>query len=273
MARLRAPDGCPWDREQDTRSLLPYLLEESCEFIDAAQAGNIPHMAEELGDVLLQVVFHSQVASEQNQFAIEDVVHGISEKMVRRHPHVFAEAEAETSSDVLRQWEKIKATEGGSHAGVQSAMDKVARSLPSLARAQEMQRRAAKLGFDWSDVAPVLDKVREEFDELAVEGEALSKAHALPDDAKAAAMSEAADKAEDELGDLLFAMVNLARHWGLNAELALNRASAKFERRFRQVEALAAGRDMKTMGLEALDGLWDQVKATEKRAIKAGSDC
>lgn len=265
MARLRAPDGCPWDREQDTRTLLPFLIEESCEFIDAAQAGNVPHMAEELGDVLLQVVFHSQVTVEQGLFGIDDVIHGISEKMVRRHPHVFGETTAETSADVLREWEKIKATEGGSHAVAQSAMDKVARSLPSLARAQEMQRRAAKVGFDWSDVSPVLDKVREEFEELAVEGKALAAAQALPEAERTSEMRAAADKAEDELGDLMFALVNLARHWGLNAELALSRASGKFDRRFRQVECLAAGQDMKVMGLEALDKLWDEVKAEEKR--------
>lgn len=246
MSQLRGPGGCPWDREQDTRSLLPYLLEESCEFIDAAQAGNVPHMAEELGDVLLQVVFHSQVAQEQGLFGVDDVVHGIAEKMIRRHPHVFGEGVADTSSAVLQQWEKIKATEKGAPPASASAMDKVARSLPSLARAQEMQRRAAKVGFDWDQVEPVLDKVREEFEELAAEKTASS------------------ERIEEELGDLLFSLVNLARHWELNAELALNRASAKFERRFRKVEELAAGQDMKTLGLSALDALWDQVKAQEK---------
>ncbi len=271
MRRLRAPDGCPWDREQDIRSLLPYLIEESCEYIDAAQAGNVPHMAEELGDVLLQVVFHSQVASEEGFFGIDEVVQGISEKMVRRHPHVFGEASAATSSDVLRQWEKIKAGEGKPEHS--SAMDKVSRSLPSLARAQEMQRRAAKVGFDWSEVDPVLDKVREEFEELAQESRSLQEAHALPDDAKAGAVAAVADRLEDELGDLMFALVNLARHWGLNAELALSRASNKFDRRFRGVESLAAGRDMKSMGLEALDALWDQVKAAERAKVRESADC
>lgn len=267
MARLRSPNGCPWDREQDTNSLLPFLLEEACEFIDAAQARNVPHMAEELGDILLQVVFHCQVATEKGQFGIADVVHGISEKMIRRHPHVFSDGQAETSSDVLREWEKIKSTEKG-HAQPQSAMDKVARSLPSLARAQEMQRRAAKVGFDWGAVGPVIEKVREEFEELAVETRAVEQAQTLDEPERTPALASARLQVEDELGDLLFSVVNLARHWGVNAELALNRASAKFDRRFRQVEQLAAGQDMKSMGLPALDALWDQVKAKEKQGLE-----
>lgn len=263
MARLRAPDGCPWDREQDIRSLLPYLIEESCEYIDAAQADDVPHMAEELGDVLLQVVFHSQIASEQGRFTLDDVIHGISDKMVRRHPHVFGEASAETSSDVLRQWEKIKAGEKNNHQ-VASAMDKVSKSLPALAKAQEMQRRAAKIGFDWNDVAPVIAKVHEEFDELAVEGQALASA-------QDAAAGAARLRLEEEFGDVLFSLVNLARHWGLNAETAMLQACSKFDRRFRQVENLAAGQDMSQMGLAALDALWDKVKVAEKQA-KAQSE-
>lgn len=255
MERLRAPGGCPWDREQDTRSLLPYLIEESCEFIDAAQTNDKVHMCEELGDVLLQVVFHAEVARGQGDFTIDDVVQDISEKMIRRHPHVFGDAEVANSSAVLTQWERIKASEKNNAGSAgKSAMDKVSKSLPTLARAQEMQRRAAKVGFDWGDKAPVFEKVHEEINEFQTEIQAQTE------------KNPNMDRMEDEFGDMLFSMVNLARHCGLNSETALMRANAKFDRRFREVEALAAqkGRDMKTMGLEALDALWNQVKKEEK---------
>lgn len=248
MERLRAPNGCPWDREQTTQSLLPYLIEESCEFIDAAQTGEASHMCEELGDVLLQVVFHSEVCREQGQFTIDDVIRGICEKMVRRHPHVFGEVKAETSEAVLRNWEKIKTAEKKS--APQSAMDKVSKSLPGLARAQEMQRRAAKVGFDWESSAPVLEKIREEWNEMYSELETLQK---NPEDK---------DALEMEFGDVLFSLVNLSRHLGLNAETALMRASAKFDKRFRRVETLALekGKPLQDMTLAEMDELWNLAK-------------
>jgi MazG family protein len=243
MERLRAKDGCPWDREQTTESLLPYLVEESAEYIDAALVADKPHMAEELGDVLLQVVFHAQIAKEQGDFDIEAVVSGICEKMVRRHPHVFGSEQIQTSGAVLKKWEEIKATEKG-HNEIQSQMDKVPKSMPAIARAQELQRRAAKVGFDWKDTAPVAAKVREEFEEFAQE-------------------PEGSPEAEAEFGDILFALVNLARHKGINAELAMKRANAKFDRRFRAVEKLA-GPDIRLKTLEELDAYWTRVKEAEK---------
>lgn len=261
MKRLRSPEGCPWDREQDTRSLLPYLIEESCEFIDAAQANDKVHMCEELGDVLLQVVFHAQVASESEDFTIDHVVQSICEKMVRRHPHVFGDATAADSNAVLREWERIKATEKNNiKMGAESAMDKVSKSLPPLARAQEMQRRAAKVGFDWNREAPVYEKILEELTEFR---------HEMKLDN---AENQNKEKMEEEFGDILFSLVNWSRHVGLNASTALMRSSSKFERRFRQVEELATGQDMKAMGLEKLDALWDQVKAKEKAQCLLSED-
>ena len=159
MARLRSENGCPWDRQQTTHSLLPYLVEESCEFIDAAQDGDKEHMCEELGDVLFQVVFHSQVCKEQGDFTIDDVIQGLCEKMVRRHPHVFGDAKVDTANDVSRRWERIKAQEKNNlkHAG-ESIMDKVSKSMPTLARSQDIIRRVAKVGFDWGEPGPVFDK-------------------------------------------------------------------------------------------------------------------
>ncbi len=248
MERLRAPGGCPWDREQNTQSLLPYLIEESCEFIDAAQTGEAVPMCEELGDVLLQVVFHSEVCREQGQFTIDDVIRGICEKMVRRHPHVFGEVQADTSEAVLRNWEKIKTAE--KKEAPKSAMDKVSKSLPGLARAHEMQRRAAKVGFDWKASAPVLEKVREELNEMCAELETLQKNPA------------GKDALEMEFGDVLFSLVNLSRHLGLNAETALMRSSAKFDKRFRRVETLALekGKPLQDMTLAEMDELWNLAK-------------
>jgi tetrapyrrole methylase family protein / MazG family protein len=250
MKRLRSPDGCPWDKEQNINSLLPYLIEESCEYIDAAQANDKVHMCEELGDVLLQVVFHAQVASEQGDFSISEVIESICEKMIRRHPHVFGDATAEDANAVLRQWERIKASEKNNIGMAEkSAMDKVSKSLPPLARAQELQRRAAKVGFDWNSEAPVFEKVLEEITEFREEMQAEIKNK---------------EKIEEEFGDILFSFVNWARHIGLNASTALMRANSKFDRRFREVEKLAEGQDMKSMGLEKLDALWDQVKKEER---------
>ena len=251
LKRLRAENGCPWDREQDTHSLLPYLVEESSEFIDAAMDGDKAHMCEELGDVLLQVVFHAQVCREQGDFTIDDGVQGICEKMIRRHPHVFGDAQVDTAGEVSRRWEKIKAQETMHlHDAEKSVMDKVSKSMPTLARTQDIIRRVAKVGFDWGEPAPVFDKAQEEFAEFRAEIEKVT-----PENANT-------DRLEDEFGDIMFCLVNVARHSGFNADVALRRANAKFEKRFREVERLAAaqGKQVKDIGLEGLQNLWKQAK-------------
>ena len=255
LKRLRAEDGCPWDRAQDTHTLLPYLVEESSEFIDAALDGDKAHMCEELGDVLLQVVFHAQVMKESGDFNIDDVVQGICEKMIRRHPHVFGDAKVDNSTGVVRQWERIKAQEKNniSMAG-KSAMDKVSKSMPTLARTQDIIRRVAKVGFDWGEAAPVFDKAQEEFAEFRAEMEKVT-----PENANT-------DRLEDEFGDIMFCLVNVARHSGFNADVALRRANAKFEKRFREVERLAReqGKAVSEFGLEGLQQLWKQAKVSAR---------
>jgi len=252
LKRLRAEDGCPWDRAQDTHTLLPYLVEESSEFIDAALDEDKAHMCEELGDVLLQVVFHSQVCKESGDFNIDDVVQGICEKMVRRHPHVFGDAHVDTASDVSRRWEKIKAQEATHRNDAnKSVMDKVSKSMPTLARTQDIIRRVAKVGFDWGEPGPVFDKAQEEFNEFRAEMEKIS-----PEDANI-------DHLEEEFGDIMFSLVNVARHCGFNADVALRRANAKFDKRFREVERLAQGegKPLKDIGLEGLQKLWKKAKS------------
>jgi tetrapyrrole methylase family protein/MazG family protein len=251
--RLRAPDGCPWDREQTHASLRNHLLEEAYEVYDALEAGATPALAGELGDLLLQVVLHAQLAAEAGVFDLTDVWTAIASKIVRRHPHVFGEAEARTASDVNRQWERIKQGEraaaaeaDGGEAPAASALDGISRSLPSLAASQEMQERAAHLGYDWPSIDGVLEKVREEVGEL-VEAE---------DDAHRA----------EELGDLLFVLVNVGRKCGVEVEAALRAANEKFRRRFRHVELAAHARDvaLRDMTFEELDALWDAAKADER---------
>ena len=252
LKRLRAEDGCPWDRAQDTHTLLPYLVEESSEFIDAALDEDKAHMCEELGDVLLQVVFHSQVCKESGDFNIDDVVQGICEKMVRRHPHVFGDAHVDTASDVSRRWEKIKAQEAPHRNDAnKSVMDKVSKSMPTLARTQDIIRRVAKVGFDWGEPGPVFEKAQEEFNEFRAEMEKIS-----PEDANI-------DHLEEEFGDIMFSLVNVARHCGFNADVALRRANAKFDKRFREVERLAQGegKPLKDIGLEGLQKLWKKAKS------------
>ena len=255
VARLRAPDGCPWDREQDHLSLRKFLLEESYEVYDALEHGSTPALAEELGDLLLQVVLHAQYAAEAGVFDMTDVNRAVMNKIVRRHPHVFGDVVADSAADVLRNWEQIKAGEraalaetNGPSAGLASsempeAFAGLSRSLPALAYAQEMQERAASLGYDWPSVDGVLDKVVEEANELA------------------AAVTD--DERREELGDLLLVVVNLARRLGIDSEAALRAASAKFAARFAQVERVAAERDveLRALSIEELDELWQEAKA------------
>jgi len=250
--RLRAPDGCPWDREQTHESLRNHLLEEAYEVYDALEDGATPELAGELGDLLLQVVLHAQLAAEAGVFDMTDVWAAISTKIVRRHPHVFGEAEARTAGDVNRQWERIKAGEraaAADQAGAdapKSALDGISRSLPALAASQEMQERAANLGYDWPSIDGVLDKVREEVGEL-VEAEDL--AHRT-----------------EELGDLLFVLTNVGRKTGIEVEAALRSANDKFRRRFRHVERAAAARGvaLRDCSFEELDAFWDAAKAFER---------
>ncbi len=250
--RLRAPDGCPWDREQTHQSLRNHLLEEAYEVYDALEAGATPELAGELGDLLLQVVLHAQLAAEEGVFDMTDVWTAIATKIVRRHPHVFGESEARTASDVNRQWERIKQGERAAAAdrdgddAPKSALDGISRSLPALAASQEMQERAANLGYDWPSIDGVLDKVSEEVRELA---EAEDQAHRA-----------------EELGDLLFVLVNVGRKTGLEVEGALRSANDKFRRRFRHVERSAAARGvaLRDCSFEELDALWDAAKAFER---------
>jgi tetrapyrrole methylase family protein / MazG family protein len=254
--RLRRPDGCPWDREQTHESLRNHLLEEAYEVYDALGAGSTPALAEELGDLLLQVILHAQLAAEAGVFDYTDVNAAISAKIVRRHPHVFGDAEARTASDVNRQWERIKADERAQAATAgdddapptprKGALDGVSRSLPALAASQEMQERAANIGYEWPSIEGVLDKVHEELAEL--------RAAATP-----------AEQAE-EFGDLLFVLVNVARWEGIEAEAALRSANDKFRRRFASVERQAAEEHvaLKDLDFAALDALWDAAKAEEK---------
>lgn len=253
MARLRDPErGCPWDLEQDFSTIAPYTLEEAHEVADAIARGDMRNLEEELGDLLLQVVFHAQMASEKRLFDFEAVARGISEKLIRRHPHVFpngrldGDTVAIASDEVVANWESIKAAEKAARGEQpQRLLGGVASGLPGLARAEKLQKKAGKVGFDWHDPRAVLAKLREELDEIEAE-------------------LDAADKAaqEDELGDLLFCVVNLARHLELDSEMALKRANAKFERRFGYIEdALAArGLQFADVTLDEMEALWVEAK-------------
>jgi tetrapyrrole methylase family protein/MazG family protein/ATP diphosphatase len=257
MQRLLAPDGCPWDREQDEKSLRRYILEEACEVIDAIDAGDHRLLEEELGDLLLQVVFLSELGRKQRRFGPDDVVRGICEKLVRRHPHVFGDSEVASADDVARQWEDIKARE---KSGPRELLSNVPRSLPPLERARRLSDRAARVGFDWPDAESSRAKVQEELGEL---DEAIARG----------------DKAgvEAELGDLLFALVNFARKHQLDAGAALQRTNDKFVRRFSEVERRvqaehgswprdAQGKPSVGISLEQLDAYWNAVKATESES-------
>jgi ATP diphosphatase len=252
MARLRDPvDGCPWDVQQDFASIAPYTIEEAYEVADAIDRADFLDLREELGDLLLQVVFHAQMASEQGLFDFGDVAHAIADKMRRRHPHVFGEARYANVEEQTRAWEAIKAAERAGRGDAQdaSALAGISHGLPEWKRAAKLQQRAATVGFEWREPGPMLDKLVEEVDEVRAEFESGADA----------------DRLEDELGDVLFVTANLARHAGVDFSRALRRANAKFERRFRRMEALAAmqGRPLAELGLDAQELLWRQAKADE----------
>jgi MazG family protein len=249
--RLRQPDGCPWDREQDHQTLKPFLIEEAYEVYDALDLGAGPDLAEELGDLLLQVVLHAQYAAEEGVFDMSDVQRAVTTKIISRHPHVFGDVTADTPDEVIRNWEQLKAAERTANGrkvrdpDMPDAFKGLSKSLPSLAYADEMQGRAAALGYDWPDLEGVIDKIAEEATELL------------------AATNE--DHRREEYGDLLFVLVNMGRKLGIDPEAALRSASRKFAARFARVERLAEeqGVELKALGLDALDDLWQLAKRQE----------
>ena len=258
MAQLRTPgSGCPWDLEQNFATIAPYTIEEAYEVVDAIARGDLDDLRDELGDLLLQVVFHARMAEEQNAFAFGDVVDAICCKMIRRHPHVFADRDGRlTPSDVKGAWDRINAEEKAERAArrplekpaEKSLLSGVKSGQPALTRAMELQRKAASVGFDWNDPRAVLHKIREEADEI-----------------EAALDRGDAGELADETGDLMFALVNLARHSGVDPETALRGTNAKFERRFGYIErALASqGRTLESASLAEMDALWDKAKTAE----------
>jgi ATP diphosphatase len=260
MAALRTPgSGCPWDLEQDFATIAPYTIEEAYEVADAISRGDLDDLKDELGDLLLQVVFHARMAQEQNAFAFPDVVQAITEKLIRRHPHVFGDKGGMKTAEVNVQWDAIKAEEKAAREsagrapapGRDGALAGVSAGLPALTRALKLQQKAGKVGFDWNDPKAVLAKIREETHEIEAELESGKR-----------------DEIEAEIGDLMFAVVNLARHLNVDTETALRATNLKFERRFAAIEdALAAqGKTPADASLDEMDALWDAAKAAEKKS-------
>ncbi|KAB8305251.1 nucleoside triphosphate pyrophosphohydrolase [Erwinia endophytica] len=250
MKTLRDPErGCPWDREQTFASIAPYTLEETYEVLDAISREDVDDLRGELGDLLFQVVFYAQMANEAGYFNFDDVCNTISDKLERRHPHIFGAVMVRDSDEVLANWEQIKIQERAEKKQ-HSALDDIPRTLPALMRSYKMQKRCSNVGFDWHTLAPVLDKVYEEIDEVMHE-------------VQQAEVNQ--QKLEEEIGDLLFATVNFSRHLGSKAEIALQKANDKFERRFRQVEQIMASQGLKMQDatLEQMEDAWRQIKAQE----------
>lgn len=248
MDRLRSPGGCPWDREQTFDTIKPYLLEETYEVMDSIDARDWNGLADELGDLLLQVVFFSQMAKEAGHFDVSDAVEAINSKLIRRHPHVFGEGEAKTADDVVRKWDEIKATEKAASTKPKGLLGGVPRSLPALMEARQIAGRAAGAGFDWNNVDEVLEKLREELDEL-----------------NRARQGESQEALQDEIGDLLFVIVNIARFLKVDPEQALRGTNAKFRRRFAYVEQglEAQGKSPKEATIEEMESLWQDAKRQE----------
>ncbi len=253
VARLRGADGCPWDREQTRETLKPMLIEEAYEVLDALDAADPRELREELGDLLFQVVFHAQIARERGEFDLGDVIDRLHEKMVRRHPHVFGNADLRTAEDVLKNWEDIKANEKGIPSSSlpqseKSLLDGIPAKLPALHEAYQMTAKAARVGFDWPDLDSILQKLQEEVVELSTADRAHDTAHTA-----------------QEVGDLLFVVVNIARFLEIDPETALRRCNKKFNRRFRYLESKikAQGRELRDTSLAEMDALWDEAKRAE----------
>jgi len=253
MARLRDPHkGCPWDRKQTWATIAPYTVEEAYEVADAIENADFSELKNELGDLLFQVVFYAQMGKEQGLFDFNDIVAGICEKMIRRHPHVFADERHDDDAALKEAWEQEKSRERAQKGGQQHVLEGVARALPALVRADKLQKRAARVGFDWPDAGGAMDKVQEELAEV-----------------QEAVASHDQRAVEDEVGDLLFAAVNVARLLDVDAEQALRRGNRKFEKRFRRMEETLRGQgqdDMKALSLDQLEHAWQQVKREEQKA-------
>jgi len=256
MARLRNPDGgCPWDLEQDFSTIAPYTIEEAYEVAEAVEDNDMPHLKDELGDLLFQVVFHARLAEEAGHFDFTDVVEAICDKMIRRHPHVFAGADYRSAEQQTIAWEQQKAEERAQMNPDVSVLDGMTSGLPALIRAVKLQNRVARVGFDWPDATGVLDKLNEEMAELSRELVEAGKG------------TENSDRITEEFGDMMFVYANLARHLDIDPESALRSANHKFEKRFRKVENLARteNKSLENMTLEEMDKLWDEVKKEEKK--------
>lgn len=244
MSELRGPKGCPWDREQTHESILPQLIEESYEVISAVDDKNYPHLCEELGDLLLHIIFHSQMASEKKNFTIDDVINGITAKLIRRHPHVFGDVKVENAGEVVKNWDEIKAGEKKKHKG-ESYLDSVPKALPPLLQAYQLTKKASKQGFDWEKTDDVIEKIDEEINEI-------KEAHSRKN----------SNEIRNEIGDLFFALVNLCRFLKVQPEEALRQANEKFRKRFKIMEKKIQlkKKNMADMTLKELDRLWDEAK-------------
>jgi MazG family protein len=289
MARLRAPNGCPWDREQSHSTLRTYLIEEAYEVLDALDSGDDAKFADELGDLLLQVLFHAQIAAEENRFAIDEVICAIHDKMIRRHPHVFGTARAKTSAEVLRNWELLKREERrassnnspSSEKQSDSILDGVPRTLPALLEGFQLTRKAARVGFDWESTEGIFAKLEEEAAELrealksspapATESESTSRSES---GLSSRTKSESLARIESEMGDILFAAVNLARFLKIDPELALKKSNQKFSRRFREMERLAReqGTAFQKVPRPQMESLWEKSKLSELSELNKKSE-
>ena len=275
MARLRSPDGCPWDRQQTHESLKPYLLEESYEALEAIDRHDPSSLKEELGDVLLQVIFHAQIAEEESEFTIEDVATHLSQKLIRRHPHVFdptSQGHVTTATDVVRKWDTIKLQERQGKINRPSVLDGIPKTAPALQRAYQAQKRASKSGFDWTTIGPVLKKLREEFDELYKATADLIE-HQTPSSSSHTSKQQQS-RVEDEFGDVLFSFVNMARFLNVNPEESLRQATNRFMRRFRYVEDKAAdsSQSITRCSETDLNQWWEEAKSLEHKHSKGNAN-